>query len=255
MIIFLLSITCVQGFLKFIAPDELKNVTVYEVIATFSKVQLLPNYGKLAFADVENCKIKGSYNESDVITIFEKKLEYRCDIRNLALSAKDTGGGAFVLVLSFDDVYYYYYDHEVNYEGEELVYSYEGNEQIDIPCLMVYGDIEKVLEDYKINSNVWVNYGYKTIPREYSPKIKYFMASDFTVDSYFLSEICNIAYYEYLHHYNLELVFLYDYYESENCVSTNSPLSDYLSFCLYSNTYATGYQKIMSTVIILNYYY
>ncbi|OMJ92185.1 hypothetical protein SteCoe_5054 [Stentor coeruleus] len=259
MIIFLLSISCVQGFFKFITPDELKNLTVYEEIAAFSKVQFLPNYGKLVFAYADNCEIKGRYNETDIITVFEKDLEYKCNIRDLAISAKDAGSGAFVLVLSFNEIYYYYYDYYINYEGEELVYSYEGNEPIDIPCLLVYGDIESVLEDYKLNSTVWVNYGYKTIPQENSPKIKYFMASDYSIDSIFFNDLYDFLNYEDLYLYNFELVFLFDDwlydYENENCVSTNSTLSYNISFCLYSNYYATGYQRIMSTVIILNYYY
>ncbi|OMJ68499.1 hypothetical protein SteCoe_34022 [Stentor coeruleus] len=255
MIILLLSISCAQGFLNFITPDELKNLTAYEEIATFSPVQFLPNYGKLAFADVNDCEVNGNYDKEDVITIFQNDLDDYCEILELATSAKHAGGGAFVFILSDDD--YYYYD-KINYEGEELVYAYEGNDKIDIFCLIVYGGIDKALKDYK-NSTVWVNYGYKTIPREYSPKIKYFMASDYSIDAIFFSELNDLDYYEDLSLYNLELVFLSDYdtydYESGYCVNTNNSLAYDISYCLYSNDYATGYQKIMSTVIILNYYY
>ncbi|OMJ92184.1 hypothetical protein SteCoe_5053 [Stentor coeruleus] len=262
--ILLLSISCAQGFIKFITPDELKNLTVFEEIATFSKVQLLPSYGKLAFADIDNCEIKGSYNENDVITIFQNDFDIECNVRDIAISAMHTGGGAFMLILrdDFDD-YYYYYIGNYNGEGEELVYPYEGSDQINIFCLIIYG-AEKNLKDYKKMSTIWVNYGYKTIPQESSPRIKYFMASDYSVDRIFfdeldkLDELYKLGYYENLYLYNFEPVFLYydwNYdYEDEDCVNTNNTVYN-ISFCLYSNYYATGYERVMSTVIILNYYY
>lgn len=251
-----------EGLVKFLSPDELIDIEFEFAIPSFSKLQFLKGYGILTFPLIKNCEIQGKFTEHQVITVFGREL-YDCDIYNIAYSAQKQGGGAFLAWADQSEFNDNWKD-KILYNNENLdrIY-YDPRSSLGIFCLLLL-DSNSELSNYKNNDiQIWVEYSFNQIEKTTYPHLKYEMSSDFSVDNRFFNELSETYYYLVLKN-NLDLTYAYkkivmisssgDDLADDDCLLAEIKDNIKYFYCLESNGVNKGYDRLMATTIIFNYY-
>lgn len=176
MILFFLPIYLIEGLVTFLSPDELRNITLNYITPIFTKVEHLQNYGKLIFAKVENCEVRGEFSKDNVVVTFTSDIG-ECNLYTIASSVEAHNRGAYLAITSDD-----YGDDKDNTDWENNIYmNYFSGDYIygsytDLPlnifCLILF-EAELLLKSYKDQSPIWIKYSYKEISRTHWAIIEY----------------------------------------------------------------------------------
>ncbi|OMJ71834.1 hypothetical protein SteCoe_29844 [Stentor coeruleus] len=265
MVFIILLLSFVEGFVAFLSPDELRNITLNYAIPTFTKIEFMSKYGKLVFPKIANCKIDGQYTKNDVIIAFSKDIG-KCLLYEIGESVFEHGGEAFFAIAS-DNLNESSWENNIYYNNhsEEYVYHSDDSIALDTFCLVLL-NANSLLEKYKNQSPIWIEYSYKQFPRTKSPNFEFAVTSYLSISDKFFLELENM-YKDYdIYIYNLDLFFVcditnyyytdenYDKFDEENCLMINANKEINVSYCYYSD-YTTGYDRMMTIAVMLNYYF
>ena len=218
------------------SPHEIAQSTNEVSIASFGDPFLYQRYGKLVLITNNNdCSIKGTNLKNSFAVLYGYP---KCFFSDLAISVQSLGGIGMIRVRSDEDI-------DILMVPKDSL----SGDLIKILVISIKKSLGTTLSLFK-NKEIWASYWYQQTQSEI-PKISYYMSSNYSEDSSFINPIMGLSSIS-LNNFLLKICYCNT---CPNVALKTDCITDSLNnlYCLPASSNVSGYEKLMNSVIILNY--
>ena len=229
------------GSLVIYSPDELKETIEITIFAAFGNPSIYNTVGKLVYSNITSCAVTTALDSMSFALIDVSKIKDNCSLEDIFISTQTQGGIAAVFIMEDE-------------RSDELMLPTNAS-TVDRVTIIGFGITHSQGQKLLVypNEEIWVSYNYDIVITS-DPEIRFYLTGDYTIDQKFFINLQTLNCNATLTTDKLFLGFFYANSNHKGINSTNDCITGDLTYCVPSDNTAKGSDKLLSTVISLNYY-